>query len=504
MPGRATGGAGRTGRVPRRACSTPRSLATPDSWPLWCRRAAAAVRERDGPACSRRVVVRAAHPARSAGAPRLDAAGPSARRPRARGAARCRRRRTPIRELGAGRRGRRRRAGRARGGRRARLPGRRVPAVARGGRLAGGESRVGRDPPRMVGVCRRATARCPSTATDLETYLRLPAGHRSSVFAPASRRIAPVRAWAVRLWPWEGEDLLHGLIRVEVAPSSGTPERPTGSRAGCWPSGRRSARPIRAWDRMLYGIRSVEEFLRARLITVTGAREGPGLTLLRAPGPRSLTLLLRFHATPLPHRPCCRHRAQAQHAAPVLLLDARRSRRRASAPSCGSTHPGAHRVRRGHRRHGLRRSRLAAARRHRRRRRPGARRRDEPTRRTEVRALHAPRCCGRCPRSRCSRCRSARCTSRAMPTWSSRSGWTPTPGPSSPTGIPVGVYAAGRPRVAGAARRRLPARPGGGAPQHHRRVRPRHQDQRGRVPAVEHLPDLPGAPRHAWPRSAST
>ena len=51
----------------------------------------------------------------------------------------------------------------------------------------------------------------------------------------------------------------------------------------------------------------------------------------------------------------------------------------------------------------------------------------------------------------------------------------------------------GGPRRAGVPRRRLPPRPRGGASQHHRRLGARHQDQRGGVPALEHLPDLSGA-----------
>ena len=124
------------------------------------------------------------------------------------------------------------------------------------------ESPVWAQDPRMVGVAKSHSS-LPFDGADLEAYLRLPSGHRSPIFAPASRRLAPVRAWAVRLWPWEGKDLLHGLIRVEVAPDNGTPEM--ADRVSRWLLAERApiSAPDPRWDRMLYGIRSVEEFLKA-------------------------------------------------------------------------------------------------------------------------------------------------------------------------------------------------------------------------------------------------
>jgi len=124
------------------------------------------------------------------------------------------------------------------------------------------ESPVWAQDPRMVGVAKSHSS-LPFDGSDLEAYLRLPVGHRSPIFAPASRRLAPVRAWAVRLWPWEGKDLLHGLIRVEVAPVNGT--RATADQISRWLLAERApiSAPDPRWDRMLYGIRSVEEFLKA-------------------------------------------------------------------------------------------------------------------------------------------------------------------------------------------------------------------------------------------------
>jgi hypothetical protein len=117
--------------------------------------------------------------------------------------------------------------------------------------------------PRMVAISKSHSI-LPFEGADLERYLRLPAGHRSSIYAPATRSLAPVRAWGLRLWPWEGKDLLHGLVRVEVAPANeSTVQADAISR---WILADRApvSAPDRRWDRLLYGIHSVEQYLRAR------------------------------------------------------------------------------------------------------------------------------------------------------------------------------------------------------------------------------------------------
>ncbi|HEU5304134.1 MAG TPA: hypothetical protein VFU40_05770 [Gemmatimonadales bacterium] len=117
--------------------------------------------------------------------------------------------------------------------------------------------------PRMVAISKSHSI-LPFAGSDLERYLRLPCGHRSSIYAPVTRTLAPVRAWGLRLWPWEGKDLLHGLIRIEVAPVNGTPE--LADAISRWILAERApvSAPDRRWDRLLYGISSVEQYLRAR------------------------------------------------------------------------------------------------------------------------------------------------------------------------------------------------------------------------------------------------
>ena len=116
---------------------------------------------------------------------------------------------------------------------------------------------------RMVAVAKSHSV-LPFDGGDLERYLRLPQGHRSSVYAPESRSLAPLLAWGLRLWPWEGKDLLHGLVRVEVAPANGSPE--SADAISRWLLAERSpvCAPDRQWDRLLYGLYSVEQYLKSK------------------------------------------------------------------------------------------------------------------------------------------------------------------------------------------------------------------------------------------------
>jgi hypothetical protein len=117
---------------------------------------------------------------------------------------------------------------------------------------------------RMVGISKSHSI-LPFEGDDLERYLRLPPGHRSSIYEPRTRILAPVRAWALRLWPWEGKDLLHGLVRIEVAPAHGSAR--DADTISQWIMAERApvSAPDRRWDRLLYGIYSVEQYLKSRI-----------------------------------------------------------------------------------------------------------------------------------------------------------------------------------------------------------------------------------------------
>ena len=116
--------------------------------------------------------------------------------------------------------------------------------------------------PMMLGVA-KSHAMLPFDGDALECYLRLPFGHRSSIFAPASRSVAPVRSWALRLWPWEGKDLFHGLVRVETSPANAVSRTADLLSRHLLAERAPISTPDPRWDRLLYGIHSVEQYLRA-------------------------------------------------------------------------------------------------------------------------------------------------------------------------------------------------------------------------------------------------
>jgi hypothetical protein len=100
---------------------------------------------------------------------------------------------------------------------------------------------------------------------ELERALTVPAEHRTSVFRPRRRGARrDIYSWYLRLWPWEGNDLLYGLVRVEARAHPDTIAlAPAVSR---WLLQERAplATPDRRWDRLLYPVHDVETYLRAR------------------------------------------------------------------------------------------------------------------------------------------------------------------------------------------------------------------------------------------------
>ncbi|MEO5826724.1 MAG: hypothetical protein ABIR59_12610 [Gemmatimonadales bacterium] len=116
--------------------------------------------------------------------------------------------------------------------------------------------------PRMIGVVKSHGA-LPFEGADLETYLTLPTGHRSSAFVLGGGGRPELHAWGLRLRAWEGHDLFHGLVRVEVAARTAADVAPD------LLSGRLLAErsPLATGprsDRMLYGIHDVGRYLRVR------------------------------------------------------------------------------------------------------------------------------------------------------------------------------------------------------------------------------------------------
>lgn len=104
----------------------------------------------------------------------------------------------------------------------------------------------------------------------LDRVMRLRRGERSSVFRIHSGWRVPVASWYLRLRDPAGHDPMFGLVRVEAADPehAGEPREALTERADrfsrwilaeCAPL----ALPDGRWDRMVYGIRDCEEYLRA-------------------------------------------------------------------------------------------------------------------------------------------------------------------------------------------------------------------------------------------------
>jgi hypothetical protein len=95
-------------------------------------------------------------------------------------------------------------------------------------------------------------------------------GERSSVFRVASDWRTPVASWYLRLRDRAGTDPMWGLVRVEVADPDRVDAHAIGARAdevSRWILAEATpvSLPDARWDKMVYGVRDCEEFLRAVL-----------------------------------------------------------------------------------------------------------------------------------------------------------------------------------------------------------------------------------------------
>ena len=92
----------------------------------------------------------------------------------------------------------------------------------------------------------------------LELALTLPAGHRTSVFrVQGGHTRSEVYSWYLRLWPWEGLDLLYGLLRIEVGPHRDVVSR--ASALSAWLMAERAP-----YSSPLYPLHHVEDYLKSR------------------------------------------------------------------------------------------------------------------------------------------------------------------------------------------------------------------------------------------------
>jgi hypothetical protein len=97
----------------------------------------------------------------------------------------------------------------------------------------------------------------------LRIVLELEKGERSSVFRVSPRSRHSVMSWYLRLRDPKGHDPMWGLVRVEVAESERPSER--ADEISTWVMAETSplSLPDGRWDKMAYGVRDCEEFLRA-------------------------------------------------------------------------------------------------------------------------------------------------------------------------------------------------------------------------------------------------
>ena len=118
--------------------------------------------------------------------------------------------------------------------------------------------------PRALGVIKSHGAQFLE-GRGLERALTLPAGQRSSVFAVRGGHTrTEVYSWYLRLWPWEGNDLLYGLLRIEARAHPDTVTRAPEVSGWLWAERAPLATPATRWDRLLYPLHDVEEYLKAR------------------------------------------------------------------------------------------------------------------------------------------------------------------------------------------------------------------------------------------------
>jgi hypothetical protein len=97
----------------------------------------------------------------------------------------------------------------------------------------------------------------------LRIVLGLGKGERSSVFRVSPRSRSSVMSWYLRLRSADGRDALWGLVRVEVAECDRPTERADEISRWVMAETTPLSLPDGRWDKMAYGVRDCEEFLRA-------------------------------------------------------------------------------------------------------------------------------------------------------------------------------------------------------------------------------------------------
>ena len=97
----------------------------------------------------------------------------------------------------------------------------------------------------------------------LKTVVGLSRGERSSVFKVSPRSRSAVMSWYLRLREPAGHDVFWGLVRIEMSQCDNPTERADEISRWVLAETAPLALPDGRWDKMSYGIRDAEEFLRA-------------------------------------------------------------------------------------------------------------------------------------------------------------------------------------------------------------------------------------------------
>jgi hypothetical protein len=114
----------------------------------------------------------------------------------------------------------------------------------------------------VVGVI-KSHRRLYADGDAFRVLVALGAGQRTSIFNVSSDKRHPVASWYVRVRSARGRDALFGLVRVEAAAGDDIDQRADEISRWIIAEGAPLALPDGRWDKMAYGIRDTEEFLRA-------------------------------------------------------------------------------------------------------------------------------------------------------------------------------------------------------------------------------------------------
>ncbi|MBA3340238.1 MAG: hypothetical protein H0T48_00205 [Gemmatimonadaceae bacterium] len=115
---------------------------------------------------------------------------------------------------------------------------------------------------RAVGII-KSHRRLYAEGDAFEVIVGLAAGERSSIFKVSPRTRQAVASWYLRVRNASGRDALFGLVRVEAADGEDITSRADEISRWVVAEGSPLALPDGRWDKMAYGIRDTEEFLRA-------------------------------------------------------------------------------------------------------------------------------------------------------------------------------------------------------------------------------------------------